>query len=318
MRSGWALWCALAGAAALVLGATGVNAQTNGVGTQFELTFWQSVDDSNDPAMYEAYLAKYPDGTFAPLARAKIAMLRKGQPAGASAAASPASVPAPPPPPPPPAPPAPVVALPAEPPRPAAPQVATPQLASAAPLSAAPLPAAPAPAPAAQLATPQADQPSTLGALLAALAQTQDSGARSGNPALAVPAPAGPAAGVAAPLSAGFALPQRPQLVPVPPLAMPPSFCSAEARNAFHDGAYTAAIDAARRNNEAAVAYMKRIQSLYDGYRASDDANSMNALAAEAREWQPQAAQAFAVQDALVRRFDELMAVPIVHCGPAR
>ena len=51
--------------------------QNNGVGSQFELLYWQSVAASDDPGQLEAYLAQYPNGTFAALARAKIAMLTK-------------------------------------------------------------------------------------------------------------------------------------------------------------------------------------------------------------------------------------------------
>ena len=38
-----------------------------------ELAFWNSVKDSGDPAAFEAYLTQYPEGTFAPLARLKVA-----------------------------------------------------------------------------------------------------------------------------------------------------------------------------------------------------------------------------------------------------
>jgi adenylate cyclase len=41
-----------------------------------ELTFWNSVKDSNDPAMLEAYLAKYPEGEFKSLAEIKLSKLR--------------------------------------------------------------------------------------------------------------------------------------------------------------------------------------------------------------------------------------------------
>jgi hypothetical protein len=41
-----------------------------------ELTFWNSVKDSNDPAMYEAYLDKYPEGEFKSLAEIKLSKLR--------------------------------------------------------------------------------------------------------------------------------------------------------------------------------------------------------------------------------------------------
>jgi len=37
-----------------------------------ELTFWDSVKDSDNPAMYTAYLEKYPDGSFATLAKVRI------------------------------------------------------------------------------------------------------------------------------------------------------------------------------------------------------------------------------------------------------
>ena len=37
-----------------------------------ELSFWNSVKDTRSPALLEAYLARYPDGTFAGLARAMI------------------------------------------------------------------------------------------------------------------------------------------------------------------------------------------------------------------------------------------------------
>ena len=37
-----------------------------------ELTFWDSIKDSNNPAMYAAYLEKYPTGSFATLAQARI------------------------------------------------------------------------------------------------------------------------------------------------------------------------------------------------------------------------------------------------------
>ena len=43
--------------------------------TAVELLFWESVKDSENPAMFEAYLDKYPDGNFALLARAKLVEL---------------------------------------------------------------------------------------------------------------------------------------------------------------------------------------------------------------------------------------------------
>ena len=53
------------------------------VGVQaVELTYWQSVAASNDVAQLAAYLARYPSGDFADIARAKIAGLRPQPPTG--------------------------------------------------------------------------------------------------------------------------------------------------------------------------------------------------------------------------------------------
>jgi len=42
-----------------------------------EVSFWESVRNSKDPSEFQAYLDAYPDGVFAPLARARLAALRK-------------------------------------------------------------------------------------------------------------------------------------------------------------------------------------------------------------------------------------------------
>jgi hypothetical protein len=55
-----------------------------------ETVFWESVRNSSNPAELEAYLARYPDGAFAPLARARIAAL-----AAAAAKPAPSSAPKP-------------------------------------------------------------------------------------------------------------------------------------------------------------------------------------------------------------------------------
>jgi hypothetical protein len=120
------------------------------------------------------------------------------------------------------------------------------------------------------------------------------------------------------PLPAGFALPPRPALPPVPALVLPSSFCSADARNAFHDGPYIAAVEAAKRNNDAAIAYMHQLQELYDRNQLSGDINPMNALAAEARAFSPVASASFATQSALVSAFNAMMAVPIIACDPPK
>lgn len=389
---------------------------TTGVGSQFELTFWQSVESGNDPALYEAYLAQYPNGTFSTVARVKLARLRQ------TAAPAPAPVPVPTPAPvPAPAPAlAPVAAPAVQEVRPAAPApivvaaapqaaitqpapVATParaQLASAASRPAttsrasrerlAATPASPRPAPVVAPApaareeadsapfvtaapptepAPESGDSDALRRLLGALGESQRIGAAAPAPivdtsegAAADTAPlttpttpmATPAAAPAAepprlvevaappvavpdaaalsaraapsadphpiavgPLPPGFALPPRPQLAAIPPLVFPPSFCSAEARNAFHDAQYVTAVEAARRNNDAAIAYMNQLQAIYDTNHLSGDINPQNAVAAESRAYGPVAAAAFAAQSALVSAFSTLMSVPIIACeGP--
>ena len=52
---------------------------------QMELAFWEAVKDSSNPAVLRSYLEQYPQGTFAPLARALIEQYEKQQAAEAAA-----------------------------------------------------------------------------------------------------------------------------------------------------------------------------------------------------------------------------------------
>lgn len=45
---------------------------------ELELAFWDTVKDSDNPAMFEAYLAKFPDGEFKPLAEIRLTELASG------------------------------------------------------------------------------------------------------------------------------------------------------------------------------------------------------------------------------------------------
>ena len=47
--------------------------------TQQESLFWESIKDSTDPEMFEAYLEKYPKGTFAALAKLRIEQIEAQQ-----------------------------------------------------------------------------------------------------------------------------------------------------------------------------------------------------------------------------------------------
>lgn len=66
------------------------SSDATGAGSQFELTFWQSVSSSEDADQLQAYLARYPNGTFSGLARAKIAALSRHS-AAPSAGATPSA-----------------------------------------------------------------------------------------------------------------------------------------------------------------------------------------------------------------------------------
>ena len=56
---------------------------------RFELIFWDSIKDSDNAADYDAYLEAYPQGRFAPLAKARAKSLREDQAKERSAAAGP-------------------------------------------------------------------------------------------------------------------------------------------------------------------------------------------------------------------------------------
>ena len=55
---------------------------------QYEITFWNSIKDSNYPGDYEAYLKAYPNGRFATLAHARIDRLRAAATSSAPSAAA--------------------------------------------------------------------------------------------------------------------------------------------------------------------------------------------------------------------------------------
>ena len=61
---------------------------------QYELTFWESIKDSNDASDYEAYLQAYPKGRFATLARSRIARLQAAKPKVETPSQKPAATPA--------------------------------------------------------------------------------------------------------------------------------------------------------------------------------------------------------------------------------
>lgn len=297
----------IAGAAAPVAAQTAAPAAApapNGVGSAFELTFWQSVTGSEDVASYEAYLARYPDGTFSGLARVRIAAIQH------TLAAQPATAPA-----------AAPTATPAPAPQPA-PAVLT-MPAAEAPLAPTPAAAVVTPTPAAAAVALAEAAPSPMARLLAQLRAAN--GEPAPQPAVVAAAPAQPLQTHAAAAPAAALTPAatpavsyasgRPFLIPVPEVVLPAYFCSNDARNAFHNNAYRPAVEVATRNNEAAVAYLRQLQQTYDRGQLGRDTAVLNAIAAEARAYQAEAARAYSVQATLVRQFDAMMAVPLQPCA---
>jgi hypothetical protein len=317
---------------AAALPATG---PANGVGSPFELAFWQSLTGGDDLAAYEAYLAKYPDGTFSGLARAKIAAMQRVLTVQRAAPQL--------------APPTPLTApVPAAALAPAPAQAPIPAVVTAANPAAAPLPSAAtaSPLPAemipANASLPATEQSTPLAKLLAQLRRSSDAATSASAAPITAAPPVQPRPAAAPLLTSATALatasapvPQpsayaqapalapagnvsyasaRPIMLPVPDVAMPAYFCSNNARNAFHNAYYRPAVEAATRNNEAAVGYLRQLQQTYDQGQLGRDTTVLNAIATEARTYQAEAARAYSAQAMLVRQFDVLMTVPLRNC----
>ena len=62
---------------------TGQPAPAQPASAEFDLVFWQSITNSTDPADFEAYLAQFPNGVFAVLARNRLSALRRELPGAA-------------------------------------------------------------------------------------------------------------------------------------------------------------------------------------------------------------------------------------------
>ena len=73
------------GVLSVCLGLSGIGAATAGIlpkdgEAQYELEFWESIKSSTHAEDYEAYLEAYPDGRFAPLARARAERYKDSSP----------------------------------------------------------------------------------------------------------------------------------------------------------------------------------------------------------------------------------------------
>lgn len=298
-------------------GSARAGATTNGVGSQFELVFWQSVQSSDDPAMFDAYLAQYPEGTFSKLAKLRIAAFARAA-APRAEPVQPAPLPAPVP--------APVPAA------PAGNAALAPAPFAATPLAATPLAATPAAlaAPAAAPSAVAAPPPAGIAPVVTAPpVATPVAGSQAGVAAVNEPASyiVGNTAAlgllartqsVAASGAVRPSIPARPQMEQVPVLTLPPQFCSAEERNPVHSGSYLPALATASRNNSKAVAYMASLQQLYDGFRHDQDTISLNAIVADSQAYHPVALAAMEAENRFVGLFGQLMAVPVRTCEAAK
>ena len=59
--------------------ASSSNSANSSANVALELSYWNTIKDSNNPALLESYIAQYPDGTFVGLARAMISALSNGK-----------------------------------------------------------------------------------------------------------------------------------------------------------------------------------------------------------------------------------------------
>ena len=74
----WYVWAAIG----LIFACCGLFMEKQRRSAKSELAFWNSIQDRKSPALFQAYLGKYPDGRFAGLARAQIVALQEAPASG--------------------------------------------------------------------------------------------------------------------------------------------------------------------------------------------------------------------------------------------
>lgn len=110
------------------------------------------------------------------------------------------------------------------------------------------------------------------------------------------------------------AVPPSPALATVPALTLPARFCSAEARNAYHETIYKNAKAVADENSRKTIEHAQAIQAVYDRFAAEHDAPAMTTVARAAAAYQTVAAEAYRESSAIAARHAEVMAVPVGDC----
>ncbi len=109
-------------------------------------------------------------------------------------------------------------------------------------------------------------------------------------------------------------LPPRPVLQTAPEVNIPPTFCSLQARNKFHDDVYAPARTIAYANNEAAAHYISDLDALRREYQSQINGFYV-VVVKESQDYKAVADTQFAISEQYRKLFDTLMDRPVGHCG---
>jgi hypothetical protein len=255
-----------------------VSPEGNGVGSQFEMVFWQSVASSDDRAQFEAYLSQYPSGTFASLARAKIAAIDKR-------GAAPIAV---------------------------SPTTTTTVTVASSPVSQLPAAVAALPTPEPSKAAPKPIAPAVIPPASGLAAAAAPSGVIDGSLAEQLRA-LGKSQGVPV-ASTQASLPARPALTTLTRPTFPVQFCSGFERNAFYDSDYKLAVDASDAQYQLTLGHMRALRQAHEEAMQRRDVAFANIIAAEAKAYESISKESYLARAAYDSEFARLMAIPIVKC----
>ena len=108
-------------------------------------------------------------------------------------------------------------------------------------------------------------------------------------------------------------LPNRPKLPSVPRVEIPPSFCSIDDRNTFHDRVYIPARDIAYANDTAAGDYIARLEHLRGEYQRAGKGFYV-VVVAESQDYKRVADHELEISDKYFKLFDAIMKTPVKAC----
>jgi len=176
--------------------------------------------------------------------------------------------------------------------------------------------AAPTTAPAPSTEAPAPAQASPPGQAAAPASPPAAEGSATGVQALlsTIPRASQPRPGAYSIAALGFGtLPPRPVLSPPPPIDIPASFCSLEARNRFHDEVYVPARTIAYGNNESAIQYLKDLDRLDREYEGQVNAFYV-IVVKESQDYKAVADQQFTTSEKYRNMFKTIMDTPVTPC----